>query len=259
MIKHGILTLLISLSSFCYGKIVECQHFNEIYKHIDKETLIILDIDDTLLIPEQMLGCDEWFLERLADHKKTLLENEALEKALTEWEGIRHLTKMMLVEPATATIVQDLQNNDYLVMGLTTQGLALATRTSLQLKENLIDLSLAAPSKQDHYFLINNHGILFRNGILFTSGQSKAHSLKALCQSMDVHPKKIVFVNDKASHLRDLEQYALEQNIPFTGLRYGYSDFRKKAFSKAVADYQFNNSSFNQILSDEKAQSLLAQ
>jgi hypothetical protein len=259
MIKHCILTLYISLSSLCFGKIVECVHFNTIYEHLDKDTLIILDIDDTLLIPEQMLGCDEWFLERLTEHKKSLKESEALEKALAEWEGVRHLTKMMLVEPATALIVQDLQNKHYLVMGLTTQGLALATRTSLQLKQNHIDLSLAAPSKEDHYFLINNHGILYRNGILFTSGQSKAHSLKALCQSMAIHPKKIVFVNDKASHLKDLEQYALEENIPFTGLRYGYSDFRKKAFSKAVADYQFNNSSFNQILSDEKAQALLAQ
>jgi hypothetical protein len=255
MIKYGILTLLISLSSLCFGKIIECQHFNEIYEHIDKETLIILDIDDTLLIPEQMLGCDEWFLTRLRHHQKHLLPNEALEKALAEWEAIRHLSSMMLVEPNTDTIIEDLQNNHYQVMGLTTQGLALATRTSLQLKEQHIDLSRTAPSCEDHYFLINKHGILFRNGILFTSGQSKASSLKALCQVMNVHPKKIVFVNDKASHLKDVEQYALEANIAFTGLRYGFSDFRKKNFSQDIADYQFSHSSFDKILTDTQAKS----
>lgn len=259
MLKKLFFAFAIALCGLSEAEIIECQNFKEIYNHIDKETLIILDIDDTLLIPKQMVGCDEWFMHRLADYKKTMSDEDALENALKEWEAVRHLTEMMIVEPQTEEIIADLQNQGHIVMGLTTQGLALATRTSLQLKEQKIFLNLTAPSKEDLYFTVGHHGVLFRNGILFTSGQSKAESLKQLCSSISFQPKKILFINDKASHLKDLERYALESDIPFVGLRYGYSDFRKKAFSSAIADYQFSHSSLNSLMSDIDAKDALSQ
>lgn len=257
MIRQLFFAIALIFNAFSFGKIVECEHFKEIYDHIDHETVIVLDIDDTLLVPSQMLGCDEWFMSRLAHHKASLPSKQALEAALAEWEGLRHLTHMILVEPNTSKIIADLQSQNYCVMGLTTQGLALATRTSLQLQEHGINLSLTAPTQEDHYFSINHHGVLFRNGILFTSGQSKAGSFEALCQASKLAPKKIVFINDKETHLKDLEEYALKHGAAFTGLRYGYSDFRKKAYSDVVANYQFQNSSFEHIMSDEDALSAL--
>ena len=47
--------LFITTISLCFGKIIETKNFSEIYDHIDKNTLIVLDIDDTLLIPTQNL------------------------------------------------------------------------------------------------------------------------------------------------------------------------------------------------------------
>lgn len=253
MMKPWIFLFFLSCCLQSYTALIECEHFKKIYECVDAETLIILDIDDTLLVPAQMLGCDEWFMSRLQYHQQSLSYSNALEKALAEWEGIRHLTKMILVEPNTDQHIHMLQKKGYTLMGLTTQGLALATRTNLQLKEHNIDLSLSAPCSEDRYFSINHHGILYRNGILFTSGQSKADSLAAFCQSIDYMPKKIVFINDKASHLKDLERFALKNHIEYVGLRYGFSDFRKKAFSLDVANYQFHHSSCEDLLSDEKA------
>jgi histidinol phosphatase-like enzyme len=222
---------------------IETNHFREILDHTTPDTLIILDIDDTLLIPTQMLGCDEWFLHRV---KQT-----SLEKALAEWEAIRHLTKMEIVEPGTEEIVATLQNSGHTVLGLTTQGLALATRTVQQLKENHIDLSLACPFSNDHYF-INKHGVLYRQGILFTSGTPKGEALFKLCDDLQYKPKRILFINDKATHLADLEKTALERGVEFIGLRYAYSDARKAKFSTEIADIQFRP--FEHILTDEEAQ-----
>lgn len=254
MLKNFFISSLLLLQSVVFSKIIECNHFLEIYSHIDQKTLIVLDIDDTLLVPEQMLGSDEWFCHRIKAYQAVnYSKNEALEKALAEWEGIRHLSKMKLVEPSTDEIIKDLQAKGYKVMGLTTQGLGLATRTYLQLQSNNIDLTKTAPCSQDCFFLEGDHGILFRHGILFTSGTSKELCFEKLCEVLSFSPEKILFVNDKKTHLADLEKFAEKKGIPFIGLRYGYSDFRKKAFNPFVADYQFEHSSCSHLMSDEEA------
>lgn len=67
-------------------------------------------------------------------------------------------------------IIDSLQENQVVMMGLTTQGLALATRTAVQLKSRSIDLTKTAPTHDDHFFINGPTGVLFRKGILFTSG-----------------------------------------------------------------------------------------
>ena len=248
------LFLLISTLS---GKIVEFHSFQDLKSHLTPETLVILDVDDTLLIPKQMLGCDEWFCYRLNQRKLAgHSASYALEKTLAEWEGVRHLTQMEIVEPNSQSVIQSLQAEGYCVIGLTTQGLALATRTVQQLKENGVDLSRTAP-KDSVYFTINQHGILFRDGLLFTSGMPKGKALFQLCETLGKKVNRIVFVNDKATHLKEIEESAFANSVEFIGLRYSYSDARKKAFIPEVAECQFNHSSFSEILSDEKAKSIL--
>jgi hypothetical protein len=240
------------------GQIVECGSFRELNAYMEEETLLILDIDDTLLVPIQMLGCDEWFVRRWQGYQQSGMDSKvALEKALAEWEAIRHLTKMELVEEGTAELVRELQEQGLRVMGLTTQGLALATRTRLQLREKGIDLAQTAPGGRDVFFLNGDHGVLFRQGILFTSGTHKGEALFHLCREMGYEPKRIVFVNDKASHLLEMEKSAESRGIDFLGLRYGFSDVRKRAFRPEIADYQFAYSSFARILSDEEAMAAL--
>ncbi|GAB5410974.1 MAG: DUF2608 domain-containing protein [Chlamydiales bacterium] len=235
------------------GKILEVQNFKELVKHITKETLILLDIDDTLLVPVQMMGSDAWFNHRRRNYEKVgLSSSEALEKALAEWNSVRHVTEMEVVEPGTQEIVQKMQSNGYTVMGLTTQGLALATRTSRQLKDLGINLERTAPSKLGHYLNVHSHGALYREGILFTSGTPKGEALFALCKVIGYTPKEILFINDKLIHLVDVESEAIKNGVKYIGLRYAYSDTRKKAFNPEIADYQFKNSTFDHLLSDRE-------
>jgi hypothetical protein len=258
MYKHLCLIFSLFLGNVSYAQIVEAPHFADVVPYAAADTLVVLDIDDTLLVPAQMLGCDEWFCYRLEKHQKEGSSVEdALEKTLAAWEAVRHLTKMEIVEPQSDKIIHDLQQKGCSIIGLTTQGLALATRTSQQLAENDINLTLTAPYKDDQYFQLNNHGILYRNGILFTSGAPKGKALFILCDRIQFHPKRIVFVNDKAKHLVDVETTAQERGVEFIGLRYGYSDARKKVFSVEIAEYQFTHSSFHHILSNEEASRLI--
>ena len=243
---------LIACSSL-QAVIIETAHFKEIANHITPDTLVLLDIDDTLLIPTQTLGTDVWFQYRWDLHKtKGLDTHSALEKALAEWESVRHMTSIKIVEEGTEKIIEELQNTRTPVMGLTTQGLALATRTIEHIKMLGIDLTKTAPCQEDHYFM-NTHGVLYRQGILFTSGTAKGPALLKLLDILGLHPKHIVFINDKKSHLRDVEGAVEARDMRFTGLRYSYSDERVAHFQKEIADIQWKYSTFDRLLSDEEA------
>jgi hypothetical protein len=249
--KFGIIFIL--TFGCLFAEIQELTSFSSLEKHLTDDTLLLLDIDDTLLVPVQMLGCDEWFCHRLKEKSKSCDSRSALEKTLAEWEGVRHLTSMEVVEPGTQTILTILQDKGVMMMGLTTQGLALATRTHQQLQQNGLIIQKTTPMKNDCYLLIDSHGVLYRNGILFTSGMPKGKSLFALFDEMDFHPTRIVFVNDKKSHLQDVEEEAEEQGVEFLGLRYSYSDQKKARFSPDVAEHQYSHSNFGKILSDQEA------
>lgn len=258
-------TFVFSLLIFVFGiyaniscKIVEAPHFKDLLNFVTDNTLVILDVDDTLLLPCQTLGNDTWFCYRKKNYEEQgMTPNDALEKTIAEWEAIRHLTKVRIVESGTEKIIEGLQKRNIAVMGLTTQGLALATRTIEQLQSLHIDLTKTAPSKEDSYF-INEHGVLFRKGLLFTSGTKKGAALLKLFDRIKFHPERIVFINDKATHLKDVEEAVQENGIEFIGLRYGFADSEKASFRPDVADLEWSMSTFERLMQDSEALALLS-
>lgn len=251
-----LLIFLVSLSTAAFGKIVEAAHFSDILKHVQDNSLVILDIDDTLLLPVQTLGTDVWYQARLKKYEAMGDKEWALDKALAEWEAVRHLTGVKAVEEGTDQIIEQLQQRKITVMALTTQGLTLATRTCNQLRSLHIDMTKTPPSDRDHYFM-NGKGVLYRQGVLFTSGSPKGQALLKLLELAAFVPKHVVFINDKATHLKEVEASLLAQGIPFIGLRYSYGDARVASYRPEIAQVQWENSTFFHILSDEEAEAIL--
>lgn len=251
-------TCLIASYTTLTAVIIEIEHFGEIVNYVKPNTLIILDIDDTILIPTQTLGTDVWFLYRLKQYELSGLDHpQALEKALAEWEAIRHLTNVQLVEEGTDKVIEQLQSKeDVMIMGLTTQGLALATRTILQLQSLNVDLTKNSPCKEDCYF-INKRGVLFRHGLLFTAATHKGAALIKFLDIVDFHPEHIIFINDKATHVHEMEESVVSRAIDFIGLRYAYSDQRVANFRKDIAEIQWLFSTFDHLLSDQEAEEIL--
>src|SRR6187200_2380590 len=103
-------TFLIVSNQMLFGVIIETAHFSDIVPYANSKTLILLDIDDTLLLPTQTLGTDIWFQYRFKQNlSKGLSDSLALEKAISDWEAIRMLTDVKVVEEGTASIIEDLQ------------------------------------------------------------------------------------------------------------------------------------------------------
>ena len=250
----GLLLVLFSCLAPLPAVVIEIDHFDELLAHVTLDTLVILDIDDTLLIPVQMLGCDEWFRARIAQNQAAGLPKEkAFNRTLAEWEAIRRLTHMEIVEPGSAEIVHLLQERGLTVMGLTTQRWALASCTDGQLAVQGVNLATTAPTKDNCYVTVRGVGILYYNGTLYSAGQPKGEALFQFCDQIGHQPKRIVFLNDSHKYLLEMEATAQARGVEFVGLRYAYSDARKAAFRMEVADYQFHHSNFARIVSDVDA------
>lgn len=242
------------------SKIIETNTFSDIQHHIKPRCLILLDIDNTLIEPKQTLGSDQWFDWRIGYYKKIGLEpRHSLEAALMDWVSVQCLTDVQIVEPGAEKVVKYMQDEGFRVMGLTTRGASLATRTLQQLNKTDFDLTKSAPTAKEVVFL-NPHEVIFKNGILFTAG---THKGKALFKYLELNKEEIplesieevVFINDKRSPLEEIQETCDEHGIPFTGIRYGYLDDKVKNFSEDLALLQFEN--FAKILSDEEALRLL--
>lgn len=244
------------LFSSLFSEIIETKNFREILQYTGEKPLVILDIDDTLLIPVQALGTDAWFCHKLQCYKKQMDPKSALTQIVSEWEAVRKLTSVKRVEEDIDQVIADMQKKELAIMGLSTQGLGLSSCTINQLNCLNIDLSKTAPSKEDCYFLNQGQGVLYRKGVLFTSGSPKGAALKNFLDAIGYTPSSVLFINDKKTHLEDLAG-GIPSHIPFTGLRYGYCDERVKAFSHEIAEIQWTHSSFDHILSDEEAKKLM--
>jgi len=69
--------------------------------------------------------------------------------------------------------------------------------------------------------LIGNHGTAqFKAGILFTGHVDKGKVLIEFLETNHLHPKRIIFVDDKLSNLQSVEHALSGYNIEFNGLEY---------------------------------------
>ena len=243
--------IFLMIPLFLRAQIIEIMNLQEVYQYLDSQTLVVLDIDNTLIEPVQELGSNQWFENRIKEYISYGMDKgDALEKALREWTAIQSITKVKTVEPETTRIVKDLQEKGHTVIGLTTRGLGISTCTVQQLESVKIDLTTTSPTNEELFFM-NERGVLFRGGILFTAATHKGLALKKFLETIGFQPGSVLFINDKRSHLMPVEQVCNEDQIPFKGLRYGYLDEKVKNFRKQIAEVQFYF--FGHILSDEAA------
>ncbi len=243
-----------ALSLFA-GSIQQVESLSQVNSLLQSEDLLILDIDNTLVIPCQQLGSDQWFYHRLHQLALAGLETKtALEQALRDWHAVQAVTKVRPCESCSSDWVRAWQNRGLAVMGLTTRGLGLSQITIDQLESIQIDLKITAPCKEERFYL-NPWGVLLRRGILFTAGTHKGQALMKFLDELQMSPKRIVFVNDKASHLQELQETVEERGIEFLGLRYGAVDSWVRSFDPSLTEIQWNH--FGHILSDAEARELL--
>lgn len=238
-----------------FSEIIEIQHFVDIEKYLDKNSLLACDIDDTVFEPTTWVGSDEWFCRELERYIQLgYCRQEALELALGPWTGVQYFITPKLVEDKTDQIIRNLQAKAFPILGLTTRGAGLATRTIEMLKMVNVDFTKSTPVKDTRVVFLNPEVVIYKGGVLFTSGTLKGEALFKLIPNIKELYSKVVFINDKATHLADVEKKCEKEGVVFLGLRYCAADQRKKRHNQAAAKVQFD--AMSHVLNNAKAEKL---
>jgi phosphoserine phosphatase len=212
----------------------EIHVMKEVVASLDRDTLLVFDVDNTLIEPTGNLGSDQWFyylVRRLL--AAGVAKPEAERRVLALWNDVQWLIRVRPVEKETPAIVAQIQRRGIRTLVLTARAPALALRTRLQLASVGLrfgglgaDLALAADG-----------AVRYTGGILFVGeGRDKGDHLVQLLRRLRLAPKKIVFVDDKDHNVRSVVHALGRARIPCLALRYAAADDRVRAFESDVAD-----------------------
>jgi len=242
-------------NSLLFGHIQEAKSFEEIRQFARPDTLLVLDIDNTLICSKQAFGGDGWFWTQLEKAKKEgAAAQQAKDKVLTLWFQVQEILEVKPVEEKTPFIIKELQTKKIPMIALTTRGGPVVWSTLRQLSSCDIDLTLTRPYN-GNFIVEEIPQACFRDGILFSDNQQKGKVLMAFLKQCQIKPACIVFINDKLSHLKEVEGSVEAAGIQFVGLRYSFLDDSVAHFRQDLADIE--QKYYGKILDDKAAEILL--
>lgn len=252
-----------------FSKVEETNSMKTALSTADTQSLVILDLDNTVMKTVQTLGSDQWFeyqLERTVAEliKSGLSQADGKERGLREtlalWKQVQRTTKMIPVEESTPELLARTQKAGIRIMGLTARPTDLSETTQKQLKSMGVDLGAETLFKGEITLTENtdvNYVAGFRGGILFSGNNKKGGMLVRLLADPRVtfKPSKIIFVDDKKRNVDSVEESLEKAGIPHVSYRYGAADSEVKAFNPEIAAVQL--SFFGGIVTDRAATAIL--
>jgi len=228
------LSILLS-ASFLHAEIFESSDTRDILPYITQKTLVVFDLDDTVFHMPSMLGNDAWFQHHVQQElNKGGTYDEATQTVLTTYLLLQYLSELELIDENTAELIADLQKQETFVMALTSRNPALCEHTKKELQRLGIYFSITCPCNQDLDLGIT-HRARHSEGIIFGANNQKGELLLQFFEIIGYWPEKIIFLNDKRSHLLQVSTKVEPLGIEFIGLRYSKEDERKKEFDPEIA------------------------
>lgn len=251
-----VFVICFSTQALLDADIIEIQQMEEIIPEIDADTLVFFDVDNTLLISECMLGSESWWssTEKILEQTGITFENAASHLVPTMWKIFETVPQIAL-EKITPELIRNLQDQNQCVFGLTARDLTpphfanFDLLTHHQLRNVLIDFS-------NHSLDLEGSAIsnFFSHGIIFTCEQLKGPYLLNFLQSANLHPRKVIFIDDNLKQLQSVQASMDALGICFTGFHYLASRKFHEAFDPLIANIQLSYLlNTGQLLSDEEA------
>lgn len=242
------------MPSLLTGKIIETDIFEEVINHLSPNTIVFCDLDNTLIEANQQFGSVQWG----DNHKRKLIElghspKDAEEILRTLWLEILPIMPMRLVDVEAPRIIQNLQQKECVVLGLTARYPEDSPNTHPQLDRFRIHFDKQYPDQE----IFLKDSALYEKGILFCGTHNKkSEVLIAFLKQLNLSPKKIILIDDKLSHIQDLENILPSFNIDYVGIRFSKADKRVSEYNSIIADIQWKL--FPPFITDEEAHQLLS-
>lgn len=247
-----LLLMLLSESAFCMQ--YETNSLMSILEFVERDTMVISDLDNTLMESSQQLGSSQWADDlgtKLLEAGKSYEEADRLVTPL--WCEVQPQIKVQTIDPETKTMLQMLQTNgnDFFIM--TTRNRPEIQFTHRQLSSLQLHPFLNYMSNTNFEVSVSRgDSIFYVRGVLFsTSLHKKGIALKAFFNQINRLPKRLVFIDDKWSHVKDIGLLADQLGIEYVGVRYSGADQRVNSYNPEIARIQYEHLPL--LLSDEEA------
>jgi len=216
-------------------RIVESNKIKDLLEYVTKDTLVVFDIDNTLVENEQEYGGYAWSLEVTKRWKeKGLKPRDALIRSYKTFAQVQDYASYKPVEQDTAFVLKSLQEKQIKTMVLTMRSFNFAPITFKHLLSVNMDFSKDPVWDQGIIF----GGMAgFTKGILYAGPEvQKGELLVSFFEKIKYKPKHVLFIDDAAYHVESVSKCLVNENIPNVCIRYGATDERSQKFDPAVAD-----------------------
>jgi hypothetical protein len=226
---------LLLLASGARAEVREIKSMSEIAADIRPTTLLVFDIDNTLVEPVGNIGSDQWYDYVVTALRRDGLVAEAAEaKAGELWTRTLGKVKVKPVEDLTPILVREEQKRGVKILALTARGPEDAAATFAQLKAIGLDLEKSAVAGKDMPFSPKG---LYSRGVYFVGdGPDKGTALLAFLEKVGLRPTRVVFVDDKPRHAKNVDAAMTAVGIPCVAFRYGAADEKVRAFKEVMSE-----------------------
>lgn len=210
---------ILSAPSFGNVQTVETDNYKEVTNIIlqnDKrysaeKTLLVFDIDNTLLTSGTRLGGDIWYQWQTG---KLAIKPSAEEKVPCLYENaitmLYELSPMQLTEPQLPKLMAQWQQK-HTTFALTSRAPDTEYATLRELNRNGINFSTSSLTVKGEKMPLDERGKLKRswrytNGVFFSSGQDKGQILDFLLNKTGQQYDAIIFVDDSISNIEAMKK-----------------------------------------------------
>ena len=230
------LLCLLLATGIARADVREISSMQEIVPALESGTLLVFDIDNTLVTPLGYIGSDQWYYylsTAIARDQPKLSKTQVQEKADAVWTRAQDLVKVRPVEALTPALIRGQQERGIRVMALTARAESDAPATFRQLHDIGVDLDLNSVHAAD----LHVPGGYWSHGVLFVGeGVDKGKFLVEFLGRIGLKPSRIVFADDKPHHARNVDAALSAAGIPATVFRYGAEDARVRAFNEVMQE-----------------------
>ncbi len=226
-------------------QVLESEDIMAIDEYVQENTLVVLDLDDTLFRSNTTLGNPACYygLRDFFNKKKTHSEKE-IRQAFCSFDTLlqKHL-EFTLVDERIKDLIEKCNKEDISVVGLTSRTPQLAEVTHKILQNLGIQLGKNVPLDRKRFTLQAES--LYDRGVLYVGdGNAKSAVLDYFIQNLCPHNKpltQIVFADDKEMYVRDLEKYSQTKGYDYFGLYYVKEKKRQRGIDLALAREQIKH------------------
>lgn len=238
------------------AKTAETHDITDLLRYVDRNTVLVVDIDNTILTSGQDLGTTKWGWNHVSRMEKMgYTHDEAMALTHAVFHQVWRLSEPRLVDERIPDVIRRFQKQGIKVLGLSNRDPSLAYVTSDQLCRLNIDLTRSSLDSDDFkvFAATETHYV---EGILFVGDMGdKGKALNAFLRMVLQRPDKVVFVDDRMRNVSNVGAALRDLNIEYVGVWYRKGDEWVAGYKQDIANLQ--EQYFGYLLSDEDAEKLL--